>query len=99
MTRRPIGLGGFDVLDFENIDPDSGVKVDELQFAAGDAQLAGQLYRPKGIPRAAVVLNGATGVPQSFYRHFARWLAAERGMVCLTYDYSDFGASAQRSLR
>jgi len=87
------------MLDFENFAAETEVKVDQLQFGAGDKLLTGHLYRPKGIPSAAVVLNGATGVPQSFYRHFARWLAAERGMACLTYDYSDFGASAQRSLR
>jgi predicted alpha/beta hydrolase len=71
----------------------------ELQFQAGDNTLAGRLYLPAGTPVAAVVLNGATGAPQSFYRHFARWLAAARGMACLTYDYSDFGASAQRHPR
>lgn len=87
------------MLDSVNFDPDANVRVDRVQFDAAGVPLAGQLYRPKGMPRAAVVLNGATGVPQSFYRHFARWLAAERDMACLTYDYSDFGESAQRPLR
>lgn len=67
-----------------------------LRFASGGAQLAGRLYQPlRTAPRAAVVLNGATGVPQGYYRHFARWLAAERQMACLTYDYADFGESAR----
>ena len=87
------------MLDFENLDPDQQVRIDTVEFAAGSARLVGTLYRPKGVPTAAVVLNGATGVPQRFYRHFARWLVAERGMACLTYDYSDFGDSAQRPLR
>ncbi|KIC34042.1 alpha/beta hydrolase family protein [Leisingera sp. ANG-S5] len=71
------------------------VRVEGVRFAAGDAVLAGRLYHPAGPARAAVVLNGATGVPQGYYRHFARWLAAERQMACLTYDYRDFGASAR----
>ena len=71
------------------------IRVQELCFAAGDAMLAGRLYHPAGPARAAVVLNGATGVPQGYYRHFARWLAAERQMACLTFDYRDFGASAR----
>ena len=71
------------------------IRVEDVRFAAGDAALAGRLYHPAGPARAAVVLNGATGVPQGYYRHFARWLAAERQMACLTYDYRDFGASAR----
>ena len=53
------------------------------------AELVGRLFLPSHPPFAAVVLNGATAVPQSYYAHFARWLAAERGMACLTYDYRD----------
>jgi predicted alpha/beta hydrolase len=45
------------------------------------------------------VLHGALGVPQLSYRHFTAWLAAERGMACLTYDYHDFGSSATASMR
>ncbi|KIC36778.1 alpha/beta hydrolase family protein [Leisingera sp. ANG-M7] len=70
------------------------VRVEDVRFAAGEAELAGRLYHPAAPVKAAVVLNGATGVPQGYYRHFARWLAAERQMACLTYDYRDFGASA-----
>lgn len=65
-----------------------------FRFASGGSSLTGRLFLPQGTPKAAVVLNGATAVPQRFYRHFARWLAEERGMACLTYDYSGFGASA-----
>ncbi|NSY41442.1 alpha/beta hydrolase [Leisingera sp. ANG59] len=71
------------------------IRVEDVRFAAGDAELAGRLSHPAGPARAAVVLNGATGVPQGYYRHFARWLAAERQMACLTFDYRDFGASAR----
>ncbi|MCB4456655.1 alpha/beta hydrolase family protein [Leisingera sp. McT4-56] len=78
-----------------HVEHTADIRVQELRFAAGDAVLAGRLYHPAGPARAAVVLNGATGVPQGYYRHFARWLAAERQMACLTYDYRDFGASAR----
>lgn len=66
----------------------------DMTFEAGGSSLSGRLFLPAGPPQAAVVLNGATAVPQRFYRHFARWLARERGMACLTYDYSGFAASA-----
>ncbi len=65
---------------------------------SGTRQLAGLLFQPKA-PIAAVVLNGAVGVPQSFYRHFAAWLAAERNIACLTYDYRDFGELGGAGLR
>jgi predicted alpha/beta hydrolase len=42
-----------------------------------------------------VVLHGATGVPAGYYRAFTDWLAAERDLAVLTYDYRDFGASAR----
>jgi predicted alpha/beta hydrolase len=62
-------------------------------LGAGPARLAGTLHLPWGTPMAAVVLNGATGVPARYYAAFARWLAEERGLACLTFDYRDFAAS------
>ncbi len=71
-----------------------------LAFKSADgAELVGRMYRPVQRPFAAVVLNSATGVPQSYYAHFARWLAAERGMACLTYDYRGLGRSTAGPLR
>ncbi len=61
--------------------------------------LAARLYRPEGHPLAVAVLNGAVGVPQTYYRHFAAWLAQTHSIACLTYDYRDFGASAAGPLR
>jgi predicted alpha/beta hydrolase len=72
--------------------------VDPLRIAAEGAVLAGLLYRPAGAARALVVLNGALGVPQRFYRSFAQWLAGQ-GLACMTYDYREFGASATRPAR
>lgn len=67
----------------------------EVQFATPDgATLTGLFYPTVAKPKAVVVLNGATGVPQHFYRAFARWAARERGVAVLTYDYRDTGLSA-----
>lgn len=70
-----------------------------ITFPAGDAHLQGTLFLPSAAPKAALVLNGATGVPQGYYRAFAQWLADHQDIACLTYDYSDFGQSAQGHAR
>lgn len=64
-----------------------------ISIPAQGATLNGTLYTPPTAPKAAIVLHGATGVPQRYYRHFANWLISQ-GYACLTYDYRDFGASA-----
>ena len=69
-----------------------------VDFRADQTPLSGTLHRPTGTPIAAIVLHGATGVPHRFYRHFAAWLA-DQGYACLTYDYRDFGASAQGHIK
>jgi len=69
---------------------------ESVSFPSGDATLQGQLFRPASAPpRAVVVLNGATGVPQRAYAAFVRWLVQSRQVACLTYDYRDFASSAQ----
>lgn len=65
---------------------------------AGSDVLAGHFTVPGGSPRVAIVLHGATGVPQTFYAKFARWLAETHGAIVLTYDYSDYGQSARGSI-
>lgn len=47
--------------------------------------------------RGVVVLNGATGFPQTFYFKFAQYLAT-RGYDVLVYDYRGMGASAPADL-
>ncbi|MCT8161529.1 alpha/beta fold hydrolase [Pseudoruegeria sp. SHC-113] len=69
-----------------------------LTIEADGAVLAGRLYRPAHAPTAAIVIHGATGVPQGYYKPFAEWLTRE-GYACLTYDYRDFGASASGPLK
>lgn len=70
----------------------------EVMIRAEGAVLTGQLRRPTGPPRAAVVIHCATGAPAGFYRGFAEWLVAERDCAVLTYDYRDFGTSLHRPL-
>lgn len=76
-----------------------GVLAEDLDIRSDGAVLRGRLVRPAGMPRAALVLHGATGVPAGFYRGFAEWAARERDLAVLTYDYRDFGASLRRPLR
>lgn len=83
----------------KQIDAAPRVETTPVQFDAEGFELSGVLYKPKGRIRAALVLNGATGVPQSFYSAFARWLAETRNLAVLTFDYRDFGASRSRPLR
>lgn len=75
-------------------------KPKRVLFKAADGpELVGTLFRPAQAPRAVVVLSSATGVPQGFYAHFARWAAQECGLAVLTYDYRATGLSATTSMR
>ncbi len=75
------------------------VITETVQIPSDMGMMIGKLYAPDGPADRAVLINGATGVPQKYYRDFAKWLAAERNMFCLTYDYRDFGASRRGDLR
>ncbi|MFA3916916.1 alpha/beta hydrolase family protein [Ruegeria hyattellae] len=81
------------------LDAQTTILTHDICFDAGPATLSGKLFLPIGDPVAAVVINSATGVPQSYYRHFARWLAESHGMAVLTYDYRDFETSRSGPLR
>jgi predicted alpha/beta hydrolase len=72
--------------------------IELLSIPVDGTVLSGRLFRPEGGPRAAIVLHGAVGVPMGYYRAFATWLAGQ-GFACLTYDYSDFGASLRGPVR
>ena len=74
-------------------------KANQITIASHGATLSGRLYMPDDAPRAVVVFHGAVGVPQRRYSYFAAWLAAERVIACLTYDYRDFGASSVGPLK
>ncbi len=66
--------------------------------AADGYRLTGHLYAPAGPTRAHLVLAGATGVAQRFYRRFARF-AASHGYATLTFDYRGIGLSKPPELR
>lgn len=70
----------------------------DLRIPALDGiALAATAYAPKRQPiKLAVVINSATGVPRSYYRHFAEHLAG-RGCAVLTYDYRGIGGSRDAS--
>ncbi|MCB9622557.1 MAG: alpha/beta fold hydrolase [Sandaracinus sp.] len=61
-------------------------------------ELGGTLFSPTGAPRMRLLINGGTGVPSRFYRHYAKWLA-EHGVTTLTYDYRGIGLSRRGSVR
>jgi predicted alpha/beta hydrolase len=61
-------------------------------------RLGATRFEPPGAARASLVIAGATGVPQAFYRRFALH-AAGRGYRTLTFDYRGIGRSAPASLK
>jgi predicted alpha/beta hydrolase len=70
-----------------------------LTLAAADGyRLAALRYDPPGQPRAHLIVAGATGVPQGFYRRFAEFAAAQ-GYAVLTLDYRGIGMSRPASLK
>jgi predicted alpha/beta hydrolase len=72
----------------------------DVTFQTQDAaHLAGTVFGDPTTACMAVVIHPATGVPASYYAHFASWLARSHHAIVLTYDYRDFGRSAHRPLR
>lgn len=66
--------------------------------AADGYRLAGLLYRPEHSLRGNIIVAGATGVPQRFYRRFAEY-CGWRGYTTLTLDYRGVGESRRASLK
>ena len=65
----------------------------------GGAAIELRLFAPAvGAARGAVLIGGAMGVRQAFYRPFAQWLA-DQGYVVATFDYRGVGDSRAASLR
>ena len=60
--------------------------------------LAAVRYPARSAPKGHLVVAGATGVAQRFYRRFAEY-AASRGYTTLTLDYRGIGGSRPASLR
>ena len=60
--------------------------------------LAALRYPAQGPRRGNLIVAGATGVPQLFYKAFAEFAAAQ-GYTTLTLDYRGIGLSKPRTLR
>ncbi len=72
---------------------------DAITLQAADGfQLAARRYAATGPAQGHLVVAGATGVPQRFYRRFAQHAAAQ-GFTVLTLDYRGIGLSKPRTLR
>lgn len=73
--------------------PQTEVRERAVSFPAADGRLLqGQLFQPTGAARGALLIGGATGVPQRFYAAYARWLA-RHGLWVLSFDYRGIGRS------
>mgnify|MGYP002732720979 CR=1 FL=1 len=71
---------------------------EQVSFYCHDGYaLTGQLY-PASSAIAHIIVAGATGVPQQFYKHFARFAQAQ-GFSVLTFDYRGVAASAPAQLK
>ena len=78
--------------------PEHAIHREELNLKAGDGYpLRAVLYHAPE-PRARLLIGGATGVPQGFYRRFAEY-AAQQGFTTLSVDYRGIGQSKQGNLR
>lgn len=70
-----------------------------FQVPAHDGYLLrARRYANGSRPRALVLINGAVGVRQQYYRRFAQFLL-DRDLEVVTYDYRGIGESAPRRLR
>lgn len=75
------------------------VTTQTLSLQAADGYpLQATLYEPAGPYHAQLIVAGATGVPQAFYRRFAEH-AARQGWRTLTLDYRGIGRSAPATLK
>ena len=78
---------------------DVQTKAHEMVLTAADGYRLGATRYPAHKPvRAHLVLAGATGVPQGFYRRFAQF-AASQGYNVMTLDYRGIGRSKPATLK
>lgn len=83
----------------EQVEAQAAAAPVSVAFDSSGHRLEGALFAPPDAPTAAVVLHPATGVPQSYYAKFARWLSTAERAAVLTYDYRDFGRSGNGDMR
>jgi len=74
-------------------DTDNSIRIENHSIITRDkTMLAATLYRPKDHNHHTVLISGAMGMPQRFYRHYATFLA-EKGCVVLTFDFRGIALS------
>ena len=71
---------------------------DLILTSADGYPIAATRYPAQGATRAHLVVAGATGVPQGFYRRFAQFASAQ-GVAVMTLDYRGIGRSCPASLK
>lgn len=98
-SSPPDALSG---LDIRGLCPMNSVPLPEpekTEVIAGDGYpIVSTRYSTDGAPRGRVVIAGATGVGQGFYRRFAAFAQAH-GLEAITLDYRGVGESAPESLK
>jgi predicted alpha/beta hydrolase len=70
-----------------------------FSIACQDGTIIGATrFEPSQTIRAEILMAGATGVPQGFYRRFSEFANAQ-GFAVTTVDYRGIGASAPKTLK
>lgn len=78
---------------------DQSITVEPFEVTAADGyRIAAVRYVDDSSPTATIIVAGATGVQQRFYRRFAEYAATD-GYEVITFDYRGIGASAPVELR
>lgn len=73
--------------------------IEKIRLTTTDGyEIAATKYYPKTAVKGHIVVAGATGVPQRFYRHFAEY-ARSKGFATLTLDYRGIGESKPDTLK
>lgn len=75
------------------------VESESITITAADGyRIAATRFNAQGRLRGHLIVAGATGVPQGYYRRFAEY-ASSSGFSALTFDYRGVGASRRGRLR
>lgn len=61
-------------------------------------KLGAYIREPETKHKGIIQINSGTGIPQEFYKHFAKYLT-KLGYVTITFDYRGIGKSKPKSLK
>ncbi len=71
----------------------------EIKIKTNDGYiLSATLREPIQKPSGFIQINSGTGIPQKFYRHFAKYLT-QQGYITVTFDYRGIGKSKPETLK